>query len=419
MKNYFKISNIFNAIEFIQTNKIESFSLIDDNKGDFIFGWEVEDELIQEEYTQNKLKTFEDKHKDFIFGFIGYDAKNKTLSKVKSKNIDIHQFPESVFFTCYHVVIKKGKNFLYYGTNKSFSDFKNKQYTYITSVSSKNKAVSLQANISKKDYVNCVDAIKSKIQNGDIYEANYCIQFKELNTTINSIETYKNLKKNTKAPFSLFFKYKHIHILSASPERFYKKENNIIISQPIKGTARRGKNEIEDQNIKQQLKKNTKEISENIMIVDLVRNDLSRLPHIKSVETTELCKLYTFDTVHQLISTVKATLNTTVSLNEVLADLFPMGSMTGAPKISACQIIDEVENFKRGIYSGTVGFISPNKNHDFNVVIRSVLYNSNNKTVSVSVGGAITIKSIAEQEYNECLLKLKAISRSIVGLSNN
>jgi para-aminobenzoate synthetase component 1 len=175
---------------------------------------------------------------------------------------------------------------------------------------------------------------------------------------------------------------------------------------------------LKDEALKKELKNNPKEIAENVMIVDLVRNDLSRFPRIKSVKTIELCKLYSFDTVHQLISTIKAELKHNVSLYKVTKNLFPMGSMTGAPKISACQIIDEVENFKRGIYSGTVGFISPNNNHDFNVVIRSILFNSNNKTVSVSVGGAITIQSIPEAEFDECLLKLKAINQSIVGMSN-
>ncbi len=206
--------------------------------------------------------------------------------------------------------------------------------------------------------------------------------------------------------------------MSASPERFYRKNKTTIISQPIKGTAPRGKNKLEDDKIISALKNNQKEIAENVMIVDLVRNDLSKFKNVKSVNTPELCKVYSFNTVHQLISTVEAKLTDDVMVNEVVENLFPMGSMTGAPKVSACQIIDEVENFKRGIYSGTVGYISPNKNHDFNVVIRSVLYNSNNKTVSVSVGGAITIQSKAEAEYDECLLKLKAISQSIVGMSN-
>lgn len=419
MKKYFHISPCFNALDIIQSLNPNVFCLIDKNNGDFILGWDKQDVICLENYQQQILKEFENKHKDYLFGYIGYDAKNQILPHSKSANQDIHQFPETVFFVCQHVVIKKQNQYLYFGTDESFNNFKqlkinHHQLTNLTST----KNINLTPQTLKNEYVNHIDGLKSKIQQGDIYEANYCIQFNQTEVQIDGVKTYLNLKKKTKAPFSTYFKYNHIEVMSASPERFYKKNKNTIISQPIKGTAPRGKNLLEDEVIVSTLKNNKKEIAENVMIVDLVRNDLSKLKNVKSVNTPELCKVYTFNTVHQLISTVEAKLANEVLVNEVIENLFPMGSMTGAPKVSACQIIDEVENFKRGIYSGTVGYVSPNSNHDFNVVIRSVLYNSNNKTVSVSVGGAITIQSKAEAEYDECLLKLKAISQSIVGMSN-
>lgn len=417
MKRYFSIQQPFDCIKFIQTNKPNTFTLIDDNKGDFILGWDKHKVIEMEVYNEKLLRDFENTHSDYIFGYIGYDTKNQTLPYCRSKNEDLHEFPDSIFYTCKHVVIKKGYQYLYYGTKETFQVFLNiKSDDNIISLS--REEINLKPMTSKQNYINKVNVIKDKIQDGDIYEANYCIQFNKKNVLIDGIQTFINLKKNTKAPFSTYFKYKHIEVISASPERFYKKNKTTLISQPIKGTAPRGENKLLDEIIKKELKNNPKEIAENVMIVDLVRNDLSRFINVKSVNTTELCKLFSFDTVHQLISTVKAELKDDVSLNEVTRNLFPMGSMTGAPKISACQIIDEVEDFKRSIYSGTVGFISPNKNHDFNVIIRSILYNSDNKTISVSVGGAITIQSIPKAEYDECLLKLKAIHQSIIGMSN-
>ncbi len=419
MKKYFHISPSFNALDIIQSLNPNVFCLIDKNNGDFILGWDKQDDICIESYNQQILKEFENKHKDYLFGYIGYDAKNQTLPHSKSNNTDIHQFPDVVFFVCQHVVIKKQSQVLYFGTDESFKEFKQlKINSHLTTKIYPSKNIKLTHQTLKKEYVKNINILKSKIQLGDIYEANYCIQFNQTGIQIDGVKTYLNLKEKTKAPFSTYFKYNYIQVMSASPERFYKKNKTTIISQPIKGTAARGKNKLEDEVIVSRLKNNKKEIAENVMIVDLVRNDLSKFKNVKSVNTPELCRAYTFNTVHQLISTIEAELTDDVMVNEVIDNLFPMGSMTGAPKVSACQIIDEVENFKRGIYSGTVGYISPNNNHDFNVVIRSVLYNSNNKTISVSVGGAITIQSKAEEEYDECLLKLKAISQSIVGMSN-
>ncbi len=149
--------------------------------------------------------------------------------------------------------------------------------------------------------------------------------------------------------------------------------------------------------------------SENIMIVDLVRNDLSRTAVKGSVKVEELCQVYSFRQVHQLVSTVVSEVEKTTSPVDILKETFPMGSMTGAPKISAMKIIEEEEETKRGLYSGAVGYFSPTGDFDFNVVIRSILYNKENKYVSFSVGGAITSKSTPEKEYEECLLKAKAM----------
>ena len=198
-------------------------------------------------------------------------------------------------------------------------------------------------------------------------------------------------------------------MLSASPERYLKKSGNTIISQPIKGTAKRSKNKTEDAQLKTELENNTKERSENIMIVDLVRNDLSQTAIKGSVKVEELCKVYTFNQVHQMISTITSQIETTTHPIEVIKTTFPMGSMTGAPKISAMNIIEQLEETKRGLYSGAVGYFSPTGDFDFNVIIRSILYNATNKYVSYSVGSAITAKSDPQSEYEECLIKAKAM----------
>ncbi len=214
-------------------------------------------------------------------------------------------------------------------------------------------------------------------------------------------------------PFATFLKIDKQFLLSASPERFVKKQENQIISQPIKGTIKRGKNQQDDNKLKHQLENDLKERTENIMIVDLVRNDLSKTAIKGTVRVEELCKVYTFKQVHQLISTVISEVRSKTNPVDIIKSLFPMGSMTGAPKISAMKIIEELEETKRGLYSGAVGYFTPDNDFDFNVVIRSILYNQTNKYVSFSVGGAITSKSIIEKEYDECLVKAKAMKKAL------
>jgi len=247
------------------------------------------------------------------------------------------------------------------------------------------------------------------IQRGDIYEANFCMEFFAENALINPLDVYQKLNAISEAPFSVYFKNDLQFLLSASPERYLKKIDTKIISQPIKGTSRRHA-EIElDENSKKELETNEKERSENIMIVDLVRNDLSRTACKGSVEVEELCGMYSFKQVHQMISTIVSQVENTISPIEILKTTFPMGSMTGAPKISAMNIIENLEETKRGLYSGAVGYFTPNGDFDFNVVIRSILYNAQNQYVSFSVGSAITTLSDPEKEYEECLLKAKAM----------
>ena len=267
----------------------------------------------------------------------------------------------------------------------------------------------IQQRISKQDYISKVAKMLEHIHRGDIYEANFCMEFFAENAEINPLEIYNKLNTISKSPFAVYFKNDSNYLLSASPERYLKRVNEKIISQPIKGTSKRFENAIDDNLSKLNLENDPKERSENIMIVDLVRNDLSKTAVKGSVNVEEICKIYSFKQVHQMISTVASQTEHTTSSVAILQTTFPMGSMTGAPKIAAMNIIETLEETKRGLYSGAVGYFKPNGDFDFNVVIRSILYNSHNKYVSFSVGSAITSLSNPENEYEECLLKAKAM----------
>jgi len=413
LKTYHKLESNFNWIDLITTINSDEYTFIDSNNGDYTFAWGSEKELVQTKFSSDLLLDFEIQNSNqYLFGYLGYDAKTSFFKSEASHNPDFHKLPESIFYVPKHIVFKKGEALVYFGTTVGYTKFKSitiKKYKSAESIES----VNLICNTDFNTYQKNIASIHNHLQQGNIYEMNYCINFTATNTDLNCIETFKKLKKNTKAPFSTIFKFNSTLILSASPERFFNKQGKTMLSQPIKGTAPRSSNKEKDLQIQTELLNNQKEISENIMIVDLVRNDLSKIAEKNSVSVTELCKLYSFETVHQLISTVKADIPNGLTFSEIVKHIFPMGSMTGAPKLSAIQIIESIETFKRNIYSGTVGFIDPDNNMDFSVVIRSIIHNLVTKTTSISVGGAITIKSTAKGEYDECLLKLKKIEESI------
>ena len=272
----------------------------------------------------------------------------------------------------------------------------------------------IQQRISKESYINKVSKILEHIHRGDIYEANFCMEFFIDNANINPLEKFLKLNEISKSPLAVFFKNNTHFLLSASPERYLKKEGELVISQPIKGTAKRFLDAIEDEKSKSELASDPKERTENIMISDLVRNDLSRTAQKGSVKVEELCGIYSFEQVHQMISTITSKLDQQYTVADVIKTTFPMGSMTGTPKVSVLKIIEELEETKRGLYSGAVGYFTPNSDFDFNVVIRSILYNQEKKYASFSVGSAITSQSIPKMEYEECLLKAKAM-REVLG----
>ena len=370
---------------------------------------------IKTDYTNafDKLKEYQTITKDYIFGYISYDVKND-VEQLSSKNFDGLDFSDLYFFQPQKLIFIKGENiefhYLRMVDDEIESDFSTICSTKVIDTSSdSDENIKIKLRIHKDEYYSKVNKVLAHIKRGDIYEANFCQEFYAENASINPIEVYKHLNEISDPPFASFLKIDHQYALCASPERYLKKEGLKIISQPIKGTAKRLISKIDDVKIANDLSKDIKERAENVMIVDLVRNDLSKTAKIGTVKVEELCKVYSFKQVHQMISTVVSEIDANMHPIETLRSTFPMGSMTGAPKVSAMKIIENLEETRRGLYSGTIGYFTPENDFDFNVVIRSILYNEEKKYISYSVGGAITEKSIVEKEYEECLLKAKAM----------
>ena len=369
--------------------------------------------LIKTDYQNafEDLKQYQQNTKDWLFGYLSYDLKNDT-EQLQSDNFDGLEFPDLFFFQPKKLFLLKGNQLEIQYLNMCDDEVKDdfEKISYQCSVfSNQNLQTVVQQRISKKSYFDKVSKVLEHIHHGDIYEANFCMEFFAENVTIDPVKKFIKLNEISQPPFAVFFKNNNHYLLSATPERYLRKEGERIISQPIKGTAKRFLNPIEDEQSKKHLALDPKERAENIMITDLVRNDLSRTAQKGSVEIQELCKIYSFLQVHQMISTVTSKLDAQYTVVDVLKSTFPMGSMTGAPKISVMKIIEKLEETKRGLYSGALGYFTPNGDFDFNVVIRSIFYNHEKKYVSFSVGSAITSQSVLEKEYEECLLKAKAM----------
>ena len=369
--------------------------------------------LLQTDYDNafEDLKQYQQTTKDWLFGYLSYDLKNDS-ERLQSNNFDGLDFPDLFFFQPKKIFLLKGNQletrYLHLCDDELQEDYQDIT-TIVPQESSASESVVVQARIDQKKYLEQVQKMQEYIHKGDIYEANFCMEFYAENATIQPLEKFQKLNAISQPPFAVFLKNNQQYLLSATPERYLRKEGEDLISQPIKGTAKRYEDPVADEKAKDDLASNPKERAENIMITDLVRNDLSRTAQKGSVQVEELCGIYSFMQVHQMISTITAKMDEKYAVIDVLRLTFPMGSMTGAPKISAMKIIEELEATKRGLYSGAVGYFTPEGDFDFNVVIRSILYNQKKQYLSFSVGSAITALSVPEQEYEECLLKAKAM----------
>lgn len=337
----------------------------------------------------------------FKFGFLSYDLKNR-FENLHSNNKSINEIPDIFFFEPIEYIYKErngniGGNF----------EIENEQLgNLVVAVS---ETILFEPTITRNVYLENIAKIKNAIREGDYYELNYCTEWvAKNNIDFNPFAGFFALNSKSPAPFSAFFKFKNKFLMCSSPERFISAKGSRIVSQPIKGTRKRQANAHEDSVVKTELMTSEKDRAENVMITDLVRNDLSRFCKPGTVEVDELCGIHSFSHVHQMISTISGEIIDGVTLTEIIAASFPMGSMTGAPKIKVMEEIENLENFKRGWYSGSVGYIQPGC-FDFNVVIRSLQYDLDNKKLAYHVGGAITYDSNAEAEYEECLTKAAGI----------
>jgi len=343
---------------------------------------------------------------------LSYDLKND-VEALTSKNTDGLEFPQLYFFQPKKVFLFSQTvvtlSYLNMVDDELQNDWDAILATHVTQKTISKQPIQVLARTSKDSYLKKVAAMLQHIKRGDIYEANFCQEFFSEGVTLDPKAAFWKLNELSTPPFATFLKLEQQYVLSASPERYLKKEGTHIVSQPIKGTAKRAVSPMEDAALMLQLQQDPKERSENIMITDLVRNDLSRVAKKGTVAVQELCKIYTFEQVHQMISTIVCEVPESMHPVEIIKKTYPMGSMTGAPKVSAMKIIEKLEDARRGAYSGAIGYFTPSGDFDFNVVIRSILYNAATQYVSFSVGGAITAKSIPEAEYQECLLKAKAM----------
>lgn len=347
---------------------------------------------------------------------LAYDLKNE-VETLESKNKNHCECPDLIAFEPLHLLRAKADQLEYFHhpSTKAIEWSPNSNINilpYQKHQPAINKG--FQCTVSKNEYVSHFNDIKNHIQRGDIYEINYCIPFEATDIKLNTVETFCNLQASAPAPFGAFLKFDEFYLMSSSPERFLKKSGNQLISQPIKGTAKRHDDEKTDKRIKELLSQDIKEQNENVMIVDLVRNDLSKVATKNSVKVEELFGIYSFAKVHQMISTVSAICKDETKSTAVLKACFPMASMTGTPKYKAMQLIEKYEHFRRGFYSGAIGHITSADDFDSSVIIRSVIFNEKTKKAFVAAGSAITDMADAEKEYKECLLKVEGVLNSIV-----
>lgn len=358
------------------------------------------------------VKKLHDTHHDWLFGHIAYDYKNKLEKNLASLHADNIGFEDLVFFrpqvVCY---FSTGSTDL---VIESIADHPDEIYALIIAsddVSNKNPAITFTARTTKEKYLHTVERLRAHIKDGDCYEINYCNEYYAENVKVAPPDIFMALNKVSRAPFAAYYKLNNKYLVCASPERYLQKNGRTITSQPIKGTAARCINEAEDEIAKISLLNSIKERAENVMITDLVRNDLARSCITGSVIVEELFGIYTFPQVHQMITTISGRIDEAKHFTDAIKLSFPMGSMTGAPKIKVMQLIEHYEDARRGLFSGTVGYISPDGDFDFNVVIRSLFYNEARLYLSFFAGGAITYDSDPNAEWEEMRLKGRAMEK--------
>jgi para-aminobenzoate synthetase component 1 len=369
--------------------------------------------FIDSQSSFKQIDNFLSSSNGWAFGHLSYNLKNQ-LHQLQRRKKDRIAFPDFFFFKPEILIILK-KNELVVHAISPDDIVAELNKIDVSDEQEGHHSIDLKHRISKEDYLTIIQKLQAHIRRGDCYEINFCQEFFADNVSLNATDIFKSLLDISPTPFAAFYRLMDKYLICASPERFLKKTGNKIISQPMKGTARRDLQDAAmDEQLKQTLFLDAKERSENVMVVDLVRNDLSKICNDGTVQVDELFGVYTFPQVHQMVSTVSGELKADVSFSDIIDASFPMGSMTGAPKYRVMQLIDEYEPIGRGLFSGSVGYIDPEGNFDFNVIIRSIFYNSSTNTLSYYAGSAITFYSDAVKEWEECLLKAEAIKKVLM-----
>jgi para-aminobenzoate synthetase component 1 len=406
-------SNQFEVCTFLDTHAYESpYGALD-----CIAGVNPVSFIALDSVNNSAVDAFIQTHSsEWIFAHFNYEYHNITKPNTKT---NLTGFPLAFLYAPAIVIELTGNKLTiqsgYESTQQLFDQISN----YKIPVANDKNAIpttSITPLISKAAYLENIHKILQLIRRGDFYEINYCQAFEVTDIPAHPVDIYTQLSTISPTPFACFYKNNNDYLLCASPERYLQKKGDQLISQPIKGTIKRSlENDVDDRLQLEMLQNSSKDKSENVMVVDLVRNDLSKICEQGSVQVTELFGIYSYPQVHQMISTITGTISDNTLFSEILEATFPMGSMTGAPKKRVMETIDTLEPTKRGLYSGTVGYFNPDGDFDFNVVIRSIFYNSDTRNGSYQVGGGITIYSDPEKEYEECLLKAAAIKKVLSG----
>ncbi len=368
-------------------------------------------------HALEQLRTFSEAHPgEWLFGHFSYDLKNETLPGLHSAHPDGIGFPDLHFFVPAVLLHLQGDQLRIECQGGSPGDYFHAILRSPSILPDMILVPVVQHRFDREAYTGRVQALQRHIHRGDCYEVNFCQEFFAAGVQLEPATLYRQLAAISPNPFAACYRVDELYCFCASPERYLQRKGNRLISQPIKGTARRHQGDpVADQLQKKALAASEKERSENVMVVDLVRNDLSRVCERGSVKVDELFGIYSFPQVHQMISTVSGTPDPALHWTDLIRATFPMGSMTGAPKKRVLELIEEYEQSKRGLFSGAVGYVTPGGDFDFNVVIRSLLYNQEQHYLSFHTGSAVTAASDAGAEYEECLLKAAAIRQCLAG----
>ncbi|SHI89480.1 aminodeoxychorismate synthase, subunit I [Clostridium cavendishii DSM 21758] len=409
----------FSRFSFIGINKFKTFRAYGNNieidnhkfKGDIFY--ELEKLIIEYKFNyESDLPLVSG-----CIGYFSYDAA-RTLESIPDTTEYDFNIPDAYFNFYDNIIIFDLLNKKTYITalgiledkKSSISRIENKlkecQAREIKEVIP--KKTNFKSNFTREEYINTVKALKEYIKSGDVYIANLTQRF-YCDSLNDSFNIYESLRSINKAPFSAYMKLDGFEVISSSPERFVKIYDRKVETRPIKGTRPRGSTPHEDIRNKEELENSEKDKSELLMIVDLERNDLSKVCKNNTIKVTDLFKLETYATVFHLVSTITGMLKDDVTSVKCIRECFPGGSITGAPKIRAMEIIEELEGLKRNLYTGSIGYFDFRGNSDFNIVIRTIVKKDNK--AYFGVGGGITIDSIEEDEYEETLDKAKALMK--------